>query len=624
MESKDDEALSKSASDAIARGDFFAAREFFLNSLTSVLNNYSAALKFSRLASRLINSDSHNTLRLRPVKLAILSSTTTAFLEPILPYFALLKSMSVTLRSGDYGNWRQDMLNPDSWLGDFDPDFILINLNYRDFPIPMQVQDPDSVAAEISAEIASYWGTLKRFCPKAVILQSDIDSPYDDSGALMTFKYGGRGDVYRRVCSELCRTSAQSGGVEILPISELRAEFGARRWEDARMWFHAKQHPNTEALPLLAEYVARVISAKLSAPKKVCVLDLDNTLWGGVIGEDGLSGIELGSPGARGEAFVAFQSYLKELKDRGILLCVCSKNNETDALLPFEQHDAAVLKKDDFVCFSANWKPKSESILKMASDLNLGLDSFVFIDDNPAEIAEVKSSIPQVEALLLPEDPADFISFLSEKKLFDTLYISKDDIERTLSYKQNLDRIRAHAECKNIDDFLKSLDMKCICSGINSANIARVSQLILKTNQFNLTTRRETQSQIESFASNQDNYAKCFRLTDKFGDNGIVGVALASAASNAEILEINSFLLSCRVLGRGLEDLMLGDICRFASERGFKRVRGIYRQTPKNSQTSDFYPKHGFILERSSDSDQSFLATPDLIRVKTYIELFSK
>lgn len=624
MESENSKALLESAEEAVVKGNFSIAKKILSDLLPRAVKSYSETLRFSKLAGKLLKSDSRNTLRLKPVKFALLSSSTTAFLEPLLSYFALLKSMSPTLMVGNYGNWRQDILSPDSWLSGFAPDFIFIILNYRDFPIPVQVFDPERTAVGISGEIESFWIRLRKALPKAIIVQSDFDSPYDDSGALLTPKYGGRGDVYRRVSSELYRLSAQSVGVEILPVSELRARCGARIWEDARMWFHARQHPSMDALPVLAEYMVRIASAKLIPPKKVCVLDLDNTLWGGIIGEDGLHGIELGPPSARGEAFAAFQAYLKELKDRGILLCVCSKNNEDDAVLPFEKHDAMVLKKEDFICFSANWKPKSESILKMASDLNLGLDSFVFIDDNPAEVAEVKSLLPQVESLLLPDDPADFVSFLSRKKLFDVLDVSQDDAKKSLMYKQNIERERARAEYSNVDDFLKSLNMQCVCSGIDSANIARVSQLILKTNQFNLTTRRETERQIGEFASNTANYAKCFRLTDKFGDNGVVGVALASVPPNSGVLEIDSFLLSCRVLGRGLEDLMLGDICRFASEHGYGQVRGIYRQTSKNSQVSDFYPKHGFVLEGSSDSEIFYTANPKLIRIKTNIELVSK
>jgi len=576
-----------------ASGDFSGALAALKSLRGAAAADYNFALKLSKTAAKLAASDAENSLSLKKIKIALLSSSTTAFLEPLLKYFCLVSGIDADVRSGDFGNWRQDIISPDSWLKAFDPDFAIVCVNYRDAALPAISKDPEACAKKAAEEFSSLWGTLKLRAPRAAIVQNAFDFPLSDSAALLSGTPCGRRGMLERINLELAK-KAEAAGVAIADIPELRARCGAARWEDARLWFHAKQHPSADALAMLADEYARIVAAKLFAPKKVFALDLDNTLWGGIIGEDGVGGIELGAPNARGEAFAAFQKYLKELKERGIILAVCSKNNPDDALLPFEKHPSCVLKREDFASFKANWKPKSENIADIARELNLGLDSIVFADDNPAEIREVSSALPQVECLLLPEDASDFVRFVDSQRLFDALSLSDDDLRRAETYRQNAAREEARASFGNMDDFLKSLEMKCAAREICADNIARAVQLLGKTNQFNLTTRRETDAQVRDIAAGSKNYARCFSLSDKFGDNGVVAVALATSGGGEKTLCIDSFVMSCRVIGRGFEGYILADIIDFARKSGAERVRGVYRPTKKNVQTKDFYGKFGF------------------------------
>lgn len=584
------------------------------------VSDYGAALKLSKFAKKLSDSKFGLSAGLKKVRVAIISSSTTSFLEPILKYFFVVDGMDAEVRCGDFGNWRQDILNSDSWLVDFNPDILFVSLNYRDANLPVFSINPESEVLKLADDIESLWNVLRRKLPQCIVFQHDFDLPSFDSASLLSGKSGGRADMLLRASSEL-RKRAVGFGVELVQFAKLQSVFGAEKWEDLRMWFHAKQHPNLEALPLVASEYARMAKAKFFSPKKVCVLDLDNTLWGGIIGEDGLGGIELGAPNARGEAFVFFQKYLKEISERGVILAVCSKNNPEDAMAPFKKHDSMVLKCDDIASFKANWNPKSVNIADIARELNLGLDSFVFVDDNPAEIKEVSSALPQVECLLLPDDPADFVPFISRKNLFDTLTLSSDDLKRNQTYRQNAAREEAKASFENIDDFLKSLEMRCRIFNISDANIARVIQLLGKTNQFNLTTRRESEGQIKSIISDSKSYARCFHLVDKFGDNGIVGVALATLQGDASTLQIDTFVMSCRVIGRGLEDFILNDIVSYAQSIGAEKIRGIYIPTKKNVQTCCFYRDRGFkkVSQSTSETDWE-IAIPEFNTCGFFIE----
>jgi len=564
--------------------------------------DYALCNKAAKLAAKII---AQAPAGVRPVKLALLSSSTTVFFEPILKYFALLKGIALEIRAGDFGNWRQDILNAGSWLYAFDPDFVLIATHYRDAALPAFSADPSAAAEAVAADFEKCWELLAARS-RAAVFQYGFDSPADDAaGYLAHTQPGARARVLQLADAALCRHAA-ARGVTMVDLAQARALAGAARWEDARLWSHARQHPAPESLPVLAAACARAFAAKLGLSKKVCVLDLDNTLWGGVIGEDGLDGIRLGAPDAAGEGFAAFQYYLKELQSRGIVLAVCSKNNEADALLPFEKHPAMRLKRADFAVFSANWNPKSQNIAAIATALNLGLDSFVFVDDNPAEIQEVSAALPQVACVLLPKDPAEYIAALARRQYFDAVALSEDDLRRNEAYQANAQRERARAQTGDMDDFLRSLDMRCAISPVDGPALARTAQLLGKTNQFNLTTRRYGAEAVERMANTPRAFARCFQLADRFGDNGVVGILIALPAADGA-LEVDTFVMSCRVIGRGLEQFMFDALLDFARQNQYAHIRGVYLPTPKNAQTADLYPRLGFVPEKASPEASAWL-----------------
>jgi FkbH-like protein len=329
------------------------------------------------------------------------------------------------------------------------------------------------------------------------------------------------------------------------------------------------------------------------------VLDLDGLLWGGVIGEDGLNGIVLGGTPA-GEAFVAFQHYALGLRRRGIPLAVCSKNNPADARQPFMEHPEMVLKLEDIAVFAANWNNKEDNLREIAATLNLGLESLVFLDDNPMERARVRRALPDVEVPELPAEPALYVRALDELLLFEALDLTDEDRQRAAAYRQNAERQELHASSGNLADFLANLEMSVELQPFDAANLPRIVQLINKTNQFNLTTVRMTEAEVNALVGRPDCYLQAMRLRDRFGDNGLTGVLIGIEENDT--LRIHNWLISCRVLGRRVEEVMLSAAIRHSRERGMRWVRGEFRPTAKNAQVRDVYDRMGFeLLEERSD-----------------------
>jgi FkbH-like protein len=327
-------------------------------------------------------------------------------------------------------------------------------------------------------------------------------------------------------------------------------------------------------------------------PKKVAVLDLDNTLWGGVIGDDGLEGIEIGDTSPRGEAFKAFQQYLLSLTERGILLAVSSKNDREKAVEPFEKHPEMVLRMKDFASFRANWEPKSENIRQIAADLNLGIDSLVFIDDNPAEIDIVKQFVPEVETVWVGADPTEFIERLQSARLFEPATVTAEDAERVEQYRQEARRQEMLTSCTDMKSYLRSLEMKAVIREFRAVDAPRIAQLINKSNQFNLTTRRRTEAEVHELIARPGCAAFTVRLTDRFGDHGLIAVVIGQM--RGETFEIDTWLMSCRVLKRQVEEEVVNEMARLAARLGAKRIAAWYLPTAKNGMVRDLYPRMGF------------------------------
>lgn len=403
--------------------------------------------------------------------------------------------------------------------------------------------------------------------------------------------------------------------VFIIDLSSLAVKYGYDFILNEKYFYSAKMALSIEILPHVAKSVIDVIKAVSGSIKKCVILDLDNTLWGGVIGDDGLGGIQIGELGA-GHAFSDFQAYFLELKKRGIILAVCSKNNEDTAKEPFNSHPEMVLKLSDIAVFVANWEDKASNIKYIKETLNLGYDSFVFIDDNPFERNLVKSVLPDVTVPDMPEDPALYLSYIRSLNLFETASYSSEDISRTEQYQAEIGRKSLEASYSNIDDYLQSLEMQAEAKAFDEFHYSRIAQLTQRSNQFNLRTIRYTEADIEKI-SKDDNYLTIyFTLKDKFGDHGLISVVIMKKVDN-ETLFIDTWLMSCRVLKRGMEEFIVNKMIDIAKKNGYKTVQGEYIKTPKNAMVEKIYSKLGF----KDNGDNSYTADVNaFINNKTLIK----
>jgi FkbH-like protein len=525
----------------------------------------------------------------RECRVALLSTFTIDFLAPILRAQCFAAGIDATIYVGPFGQHEQEIRHPNSALARFHPDVIVIATGWRSLGLRDEEESPAAAVAERLAAIESLWQQARERLGAAVI-QFNFEVPAGDPlGNLSAALPGGRGRVLCTLNLALWDAAQRTPGVVILDLEQIAARFGKDRWSDPVMWHTAKQYPAAEALPLLGHQLTALLRALLGLAFKCLALDLDGVLWGGVIGEDGLQGIHLGG-GPAGEAYADFQRYVQSLARTGVLLAVCSKNNPDDALFPFRQHPEMVLREQDFSVFLANWKPKEENLREIAATLNIGLDAIVFVDDNPAERARVRQNLPEVEVVDLPADPALYVSTLSRLALFETLAITGEDRARAASIRQNAARQALASSAAGVDDYLAQLEIQVQLAPCDEANLPRVMQLINKTNQFNLTTRRRTDAEVRALLA-AGAYAQAMRAGDRFGDSGLTGVLIAVPENGG--LRVDTWLMSCRVLGRRLEEVMFAALVRYAAEHRYTHIRGEYIPTAKNSQVADLYPRLG-------------------------------
>lgn len=546
---------------------------------------YALFAKSEKLVERLIASAAWAPRR--KARLALLASSTTAILAPVLRATAFARGVELEIYQGLYGNFRQEVLDPNSGLYRFQPDLAIVLVNHRDLHLgPLE---DNHFAMRFAEGLRDLWALLRQRSA-CHIIQLGLDlPPHGAWGSLEDTLAEGR---RRAIASANLTLSANlPTGISFLDPNALVAELGDRFWSDTQ-WYSAKQYPAPSALPRLADYLCAHSMAALGLSSKVLAVDLDNTLWGGVIGEDLLGGIRVGPPTPDGEAFVALQQYLKELQQRGVLLAVCSKNNRADAEAPFRQHEAMVLKLDDFAAFAANWNDKAGNLRTIAADLALGLDSFVFLDDNPMERAWVRSQLPQVIVPECGSKPWEMLAALERGLYFETICLTREDRQRHENYRANQARSALKHDAASLEDFLESLEMVAEDGPVDDHTLARVTQLVNKTNQFNLTTRRYTEEQVRAMALSPDWWCRWFRLADRFGDHGLIGAILAHRSSRR--WTVDTWLMSCRVLGRNMEQFMAACLLQSAWQSGAAEVVGRYVPTEKNGLVQDLYPRMGF------------------------------
>lgn len=523
-------------------------------------------------------------------RIAILGGSSTHELKEILELFLLDKGIQPDFYESEYNQYYEDGIFSNPKLDSFEPEIVYIHTTSLNLKIPPFFPDYESLEQAALTEFkrleSIHTALKKRF--NCVVIQNNFELlEHRNLGSLD----GVLGRLaFIQALNTLLSKNLQKG-VYIHDILGLSARMGLDKWSDFALYCQAKYAMSMEGMVECAFSLSHLIGAICGKSKKVLALDLDNTCWGGVIGDDGLGGIAIGDESALGEAYSAFQKYAKELRDRGVILGVCSKNEIQNAREGFK-HPRSVLKNEDFSAFYANWEPKNLNLENMARELNLGLDSFVFIDDNPAERLIVGENLKSVSVPDVGSDVLEFIKHIDRNGYFECISLAKEDLERAQSYAENAMRAQVQSEFSNYDDFLKSLQMEAEIDAFRPIYLERITQLINKTNQFNTTTRRYEYAQVEQMSQDDRVIAIYGRLRDKFGDNGLIAVSVGHIAG--DICEIDLWLMSCRVLKRGMEGAMMDEFVARAKAKGVRLVRGIYSKTAKNAMVSKLYGELGF------------------------------
>lgn len=532
----------------------------------------------------------------RTARLWLTGSSTLVQLTPLLRLAALRAGVLVVVGEGAYGQYRQDILDPASPLYQFDPDFVLTLVDHEELAFPAYAETPDEFVASTADSMAALWDIVSSRT-RARLIASNIAIPLEEPfGHLAARLPGTRRSMLQSLNGRLAALASERG-IALLDADALSSEIGKRSWFDSRFWHLSKQAVSFDALPALARRLAALIAAELGLAKKCLVLDLDNTLWGGVVGEDGVAGIKIGPGDPRSEAYSAFQSYVKGLQAKGVVLAVCSKNDEAAAREPFETRPEMILKLEDFATFVANWETKPENLSHIAKVLNIGMDSLVFVDDNPAEREIVRQFAPDVDVVPMPSEPSDYVRALSDYLGFETVVFTKEDQQKTAQYRAKAEIARLESSATSIDDFHRSLQMRAVIAPFDDRHIARIVQLIGKTNQFNLTTPRLSEAEVRALMAAPGAAHFYLKLRDRFADHGLVSLIMGRPLGDA--LDIHLWLMSCRVIGRTVETQLLATMSEAALERGLKRLRGTFVPTAKNSMVSQVYPAMGFALEET-------------------------
>ena len=520
-------------------------------------------------------------------RIAILGGSTTAEIRDILEIFLLEGGIEPEFYESEYNQYYQELAFDNDPLKRFAPDVIFIHttgVNIQNFPSLADTRE--DVKKKLDDELVAYkhlWGRASAIysCP---IIQNNFENPFlRPLGNLDFSDYRGKTSYVRALNERIAAHAQENPNFYVHDIHHLSAWLGLERWFNRKDWYSYKYALAFECIPAFAQSLSAIIKAIFGKTKKALVLDLDNTLWGGVIGDDGADQIKIGNDTAIGEAHWELQAYLRQLRDRGILLTVSSKNDFQNAREGFN-HPHTVLKFEDFAAFQANWEPKSENIKTIANQVNIGIDSLVFLDDNPSERELVKQQVPQVTVPDMGDDIVKYAAILDRSGLFEPISISNEDLNRARYYEANATRNELQSQFLDYGKYLLSLEMSAKILPLELKNLDRITQLTNKTNQFNLTTRRYTNAEIEAIAQDPSMIGLIGQLKDKFGDNGLISVVIA--ARRGHQVEIHLWLMSCRVLKRGMELAMFDELVARSRRDGATEIVGKYLPTKKNGMTS--------------------------------------
>ena len=529
------------------------------------------------------------------LKIALIGDTATQLLATAIRGMGAVRGYNINLFEAEYNQVERQFMDPSSELYEFDADFIVVfqsthKLGEHHCTLP---QEQQAMLADERLQFVTAICTNPALEGKKIVyfnypeIEDTVFGSYANK-VESSFTY-----QVRKLNYELMKLSEQFSNLFVCDIAGLQNKLGRDQMFAANVYTSTEMVLSIDALPYVASRVVDIVCAIKGQFKKCLILDLDNTLWGGVIGDDGLEGIQLGHGLGIGKAFTEFQMWVKKLKQRGIIICVASKNNEETAKEPFEKHPDMVLKLDDIAVFQANWETKVDNIRTIQQILNIGFDSMVFLDDNPFERNMVRENIPGITVPELPEDPAEYLEYLYSLNLFETASYSDLDKDRTKQYQVEAQRVSLSKTFTNEADFLKSLNMVSTVSGFTKFNTPRVAQLSQRSNQFNLRTVRYTDADIEALANDPEVIDLSFTLEDKFGDNGLIAVVIMKP-QDKETLFVDTWFMSCRVLKRGMENFTLNTMVEAAKAKGYKKIIGEYLPTPKNKMVEQHYLNLGF------------------------------
>ncbi len=542
------------------------------------------------------------------LKVAFLRSYTVEPMLPLLRALGRLQGVELTVKVGEFNSYAQEILDPASWLYRFNPDVIFLACQTRDLApdlwhrsLDVSAADAESVITGIVTPLVLLIDRLRSISNASLIIQNLEQPTIPNAGLLDSRREFGQAALIGMVNRRLSSEALKHESVYILDYDALVSRHGRARWTDEKKWLTARSPVAADHLIFAAREYFRFIVALSGRQSKVLVVDLDNTLWGGVIGEDGMTGIEIGSehPGA---GYQSLQRAISRIAERGVLLAICSKNNFSDAMEVLEKHPEMLLRPKDFSAIRINWVDKAQNLRDIAAELNVGIDSLAFLDDNPAERQRVRLELPEVTVIELAADPIDYAASVLSCPVFERLAITAEDSARGGYYAAQRERKLSEASAGSLEDFYRSLEMKSEIVTVTPATLARIAQLTQKTNQLNTTTKRYTESEIQSMAQDPAWTLFAVKIIDRFGDNGIVGVVILHRVGGT--LEIDTFLLSCRVIGRTVETMMLSQVCNIATEAGCAKVTGWFLPTQKNEPASQIYSSNGFakVEERAGGS----------------------
>ncbi|HEY3256444.1 MAG TPA: HAD-IIIC family phosphatase [Polyangiaceae bacterium] len=568
----------------------------------------------------------HLTLASRRV--AFLRSFTVEPMVALLRAAALMQGIDLVVHVGDFNAYAQEMIDPASPMYDFAPDIVVVAVRIAD--VSSRLWDafpgdsPDVVVKEIdrlSDTIAGWIAAVRARSSASIIVHSFEMPAWPRQGILDAQSEAGQLAALSELNRRLRALAARTTGVYVLDYDALVARHGREQWHDERKWQTMRMPITAKNHLHLAHEWLRMLVPLSGKGCKVLVTDLDNTLWGGVIGEDGMAGIHVGAD-AKGAGFRALQRAMLDVRQRGIILAICSKNNQADIDEVFEQHPDMLLRLHHFSSMRINWADKPTNLAEISAELNLGTDALAFLDDNPVERHRVREEMPEVTVIDLPSDPMAYAQALQECFAFERLHVSQEDKERTRHYADERHQTVLRNHASSLEDFFRSLEQNIIIKPLCAENIPRVAQLTQKTNQFNVTTRRYSEQELAALAGRLGHCVLTVTVHDRFGDSGLVGMVITRDDVTGEASEIDNFLLSCRVIGRTVETALLAYVTEQARQAGKRELRGWFYPTRKNAPAADFYEKHGFA--RREDVESGSLWSLDVTAAMVPYPLWSR